>query len=45
LVARGDVRWLELENEGRQPVVVLTRNEALPGLRNIVEHWRAQAPG
>jgi mRNA interferase MazF len=36
LVARGEVRWLELEDEGRRPVVVLTRDEALPGLRNVV---------
>lgn len=35
-VARGEVRWLELEQEGRRPVVVLTRDEALPGLRNVV---------
>lgn len=28
--------WLELEHEGRRPVVVLTRDEALPRLRNIV---------
>lgn len=36
MVARGEVRWLELEQEGRRPVVVLTRDEALPGLRNVV---------
>jgi mRNA interferase MazF len=36
LVARGEVLWLELEQEGRRPVVVLTRDEALPRLRNIV---------
>lgn len=36
MVARGDVCWLELEEEGRRPVVVLTRDEALPSLRNIV---------
>lgn len=40
--ARGDprgalvARWLELEEEGRRPVVVLTRDEALPRLRNVV---------
>ncbi|HWH12783.1 MAG TPA: type II toxin-antitoxin system PemK/MazF family toxin, partial [Solirubrobacteraceae bacterium] len=28
--------WLELEQEGRRPVVVLTRDEALPRLRNVV---------
>jgi mRNA interferase MazF len=36
LVARGEVAWLELEQEGRRPVLVLTRDEALPRLRNIV---------
>ena len=36
MVARGEVLWLELEQEGRRPVVVLTRDEALPRLRNVV---------
>ena len=36
MVARGDVLWLELEDEGRRPVVLLTRDEALPRLRNVV---------
>lgn len=36
MVARGEVRWLELEEEGRRPVLVLTRDAALPTLRNIV---------
>lgn len=36
MVARGEVRWLELEDEGRRPVVVLTRDEAIPRLKNIV---------
>jgi mRNA interferase MazF len=36
VVARGEVRWLELEEEGRRPVVVLTRDEALPRLRNVI---------
>ncbi len=36
MVARGAVVWLELEQEGRRPVVVLTRDEALPWLRNVV---------
>jgi mRNA interferase MazF len=36
LVARGEVRWLELEDEGRRPVVVLTRDEAIPRLKNIM---------
>ena len=36
LVVRGEVCWLELEQEGRRPVVVLTRDEAVPRLRNVV---------
>jgi len=36
VIARGAVCWLELEEEGRRPVVVLTRDEALPRLRNVV---------
>ncbi|MBV9817404.1 MAG: type II toxin-antitoxin system PemK/MazF family toxin [Solirubrobacterales bacterium] len=36
MVARGEVVWLELEQEGRRPVVVLTRDAALPTLRNVV---------
>lgn len=36
MVARGEVAWLELEQEGRRPVVVLTRDEALQRLRNVV---------
>ena len=36
MVARGEVAWLELEREGPRPVVVLTRDEALGRLRNIV---------
>lgn len=36
MVGRGEVRWLELEDEGRRPVVVLTRDTAMPGLRNVV---------
>ena len=36
MVARGEVAWLELEQEGRRPVVVLTRDEALSRLRNVV---------
>lgn len=37
MVARGTVCWLELEEEGRRPAVVLiTRDEALPVLRNVV---------
>ncbi len=36
MVARGEVVWLELEDEGRRPVLVLTRDEALPQLRSVV---------
>lgn len=36
MVARGDVCWLELADEGRRPVLVLTRDEAIPVLRNVV---------
>ncbi len=36
LVARGEVGWLELEDEGRRLVVVLTRDEAVPTLKNVV---------
>jgi mRNA interferase MazF len=36
LVARGGVFWLELETEGHRPVCVLTRDEAIPRLRNVV---------
>jgi mRNA interferase MazF len=35
-VRRGDICWLELAEEGRRPVCVLTRNEAIPTLRNVV---------
>jgi mRNA interferase MazF len=36
LVERGDVYWLELEDEGRRPVCVLTRDVAIPALQNVV---------
>ncbi len=36
MVVRGEVAWPELEQEGRRPVLVLTRDEALPRLRNVV---------
>lgn len=35
MVSRGDVCWLELPEEGRRPVCVLTREAALPVLRNV----------
>jgi mRNA interferase MazF len=36
VVSRGGIFWLELEAEGRRPVCVLTRDEAIPRLRNVV---------
>jgi mRNA interferase MazF len=36
VVKRGDIAWLDLEVEGRRPVCVLTRDQAIPALRNIV---------
>lgn len=33
---RGDVFWLEAPEEGRRPVCVLTRQAALPVLRNVL---------
>ncbi len=35
-MSRGAIFWLDLEDEGRRPVCVLTRDEAIPGLRNVV---------
>jgi mRNA interferase MazF len=34
-VRRGEVYWLELPDERRRPVCVLTREAALPVLRNV----------
>jgi mRNA interferase MazF len=36
VVRRGTAFWLELETEGRRPVCVLTRDEAIPRLHNVV---------
>jgi mRNA interferase MazF len=36
LVNRGAIFWLDLEVEGRRPVCILTRDAAIPGLRNVV---------
>jgi mRNA interferase MazF len=36
VVGRGDVCWLELPEEGRRPACVLTRQEAIPAMRNVV---------
>jgi mRNA interferase MazF len=35
VVKRGDVYWLELPDERRRPVCILTREAALPVLRNV----------
>jgi mRNA interferase MazF len=35
-VRRGDVCWLEMPEQGRHPVCVLTRDAAIPVLRNLV---------
>jgi mRNA interferase MazF len=35
VVRRGDVYWLELPDERRRPVCLLTREAALPVLRNV----------
>lgn len=36
MTRRGDVWWLELPEEGRRPVCVLTRDAALPVLRSVL---------
>jgi mRNA interferase MazF len=35
-LSRGDIFWLEMEAEGRRPVCVITRDEAIDRLDNIV---------
>lgn len=35
MVRRGDIRWLEHEEDGRRPALVLTREEAIPVLRRV----------
>lgn len=35
-MSRGGIFWLDLAEEGRRPVCVLTRDEAIPALRNVV---------
>jgi mRNA interferase MazF len=35
VVTRGDVCWLELAEEGRRPVCVLTRAAAIPAMSNV----------
>lgn len=34
-MSRGDICWLEHEEEGRRPALVLTRAEAIPVLRKV----------
>ncbi|MGH2879317.1 MAG: type II toxin-antitoxin system PemK/MazF family toxin [Solirubrobacteraceae bacterium] len=36
VVARGDVCWLEMADEGQHPVCVITRDAAIPALKNVV---------
>lgn len=36
VVKRGDVCWTDLPQAGRRPVLVLTRSEAIPVLRQIL---------
>ncbi|MEX2105405.1 MAG: type II toxin-antitoxin system PemK/MazF family toxin [Solirubrobacterales bacterium] len=36
MVKRGDVCWAELPETGRRPVLVLTRSEAIPVLRQVL---------
>jgi mRNA interferase MazF len=35
MVTRGDVCWVDFPEEGRRPVLVLTRAEAIPVLRRV----------
>jgi mRNA interferase MazF len=35
VVARGDIFWLELPEEGRRPACIITRDEAIPALKNV----------
>jgi mRNA interferase MazF len=36
VVKRGDICWVELPHGGRRPVLVLTRSEAIPVLREVL---------
>jgi mRNA interferase MazF len=36
MVTRGDICWVELPREGRRPVLVLTRAEAIPVLNQVL---------
>lgn len=35
MVRRGDIYWLEHEEEGRRPALILTRAEAIPVLHSV----------
>lgn len=35
MVSRGDVCWVEFPDEKRRPALVLTRNEAIPVMRDV----------
>lgn len=35
MVTRGDIFWFDFQDVGRRPVLVLTRDEAIPVLRKI----------
>ena len=35
MVTRGDICWIDFPEEGRRPVLVLTRAEAIPVLRRV----------
>ena len=36
MVAHGEIWWLETPDEKRRPVLVVSRDEAIPVLRNVV---------
>jgi mRNA interferase MazF len=36
MVTRGDICWCDLPDEGRRPVLILTRAEAIPVLRRVL---------
>jgi mRNA interferase MazF len=35
VVSRGDICWVEFPDEKRRPALVLTRNEAIPAMRDV----------
>ena len=36
MVRRGEIHWLEVEDAGRRPVLVLTQDVLLPSLRRVL---------